>query len=189
MCPGESPQDADTASKGVNACLVSVINHELERDHGFLFAQAANLLSKFWILLDSQSTHSIFNNPSLIRNIRHCGHGSLTMYSNGGKQTTVLVGDYLPLGVTVWYNLESLANILSLSEVEAKYQVTLDSHRQDTKGFRVFGPVEMQFHKKKIGLYAYDANIDNTLNNPELTSYNFLQTVSDRESNFNPRQL
>ena len=186
-CPGET-QDADAVSEGVSACLVSVVN-ELERDHGFSFAQATNLLSECWILLDSQSTHSIFKNPSLLQNIRHCGHGGLTMHSNGGRQTTVLVGDYLPLGITVWYNPDSLANILSLSEVEARYRVTLDTSGK-YKGFRVFGNgVEMDFTKRQIGLYAYDdTNIDNTkLKTP--ASYNFLQTVEARRSTYNPRQL
>ena len=67
-----------------------------------------------WILLDSQSTHSIFSNGSLLTNIRHCGHTGLRMYSNGGSQHTVMIGDYEPLGLTVWYNKDSLANILAM---------------------------------------------------------------------------
>ena len=60
------------------------------------------------------------------------GHGGWTMHSNGGTQTTVLIGDYEPLGLTVWYNPDSLVNILSLSQVEAKFCVTLDSRGCDT---------------------------------------------------------
>ena len=91
----------------------------------------------------------------------------------------------------IWFNPDSLANILSLSEVEARYRVTLDTSGK-YKGFRVSGNgVDMDFNKRQIGLYAYDdTNIDNTkLKTPALPSYNFLQTVEARRSTFNPRQL
>lgn len=39
----------------------------------FALAQAANFIPKSWILLDSQSTVSVFNNPAFLTNIRTSG--------------------------------------------------------------------------------------------------------------------
>ena len=94
------------------------INTQEVGEYGLTFSQMVKRqkgeVDQDWILLDSQSTHSIFSNGSLLTNIRHCGHTGLTMYSKGGSQHTVMIGDYEPLGITVWYNKDSLANILSM---------------------------------------------------------------------------
>jgi hypothetical protein len=51
-------------------------------------------ISQTWILLDSESTVSIFNNKKLLKNIRHCGNEQgLRVFSNGGHQDTHMVGD------------------------------------------------------------------------------------------------
>ncbi len=59
-------------------------------------------------LLDNQSTHSIFRTKNKLANIRRCANGGLTMRSSGGgKFHTKLVGDYEPLGMTVWYSTDA----------------------------------------------------------------------------------
>ena len=90
-------------------------------EYGVTFSQMVKctkeLVDHSWVLLDSQSTHSIFSNSSLLTNICHCGHSGLTMNSNGRSQQTVMIGDYEPLGITVWYNEHSLANILAMRDI------------------------------------------------------------------------
>jgi len=51
---------------------------------------------------------------------------SLKVFTNGGMQTSNLIGEVWNLG-TMWYNPESLANILSLAEVQKKFRVTMDT--------------------------------------------------------------
>jgi hypothetical protein len=70
------------------------------------------------ILLDSQSNISVFNNANMISNIRRSTE-ELCAHTNGGTQISTQVGDFTNLG-TVWYNPDSIANILSLSDVRQK---------------------------------------------------------------------
>ena len=78
-----------------------------------------------WILLDSQSTMSVFKNPNFLENIRE-NNSSIMVITNGGEQTSSLVGNINNFGI-VWYNPESIANILSLAEVRQKCRVTMDT--------------------------------------------------------------
>ena len=80
----------------------------------FTFAQSRLVgIPRTWVLLDSQSTASIFNNPGLLRDVRRSAT-TLAAHTNGGTQVSHLVGDLPNFGV-VWFNPQSLANILSLA--------------------------------------------------------------------------
>eukprot|EP00957_Ditylum_brightwellii_P175708 13378554-Ditylum_brightwellii.AAC.1 len=89
-----------------------------------------------WVLLDSQSIVNVFCNASLLINIRKA-RGSLEIYSTARKSTTNMIGD-LPGFGTVWLYQEGIANILSLSKVAERFQVTYNS--KDEEGFRVKKP-------------------------------------------------
>ena len=79
-----------------------------------------------WILLDNQSTVDVFQNASLLKNIR-TSNTQMDIHCNAGVSTTQQIGD-LPGYGTVWYNPNGIANILSLSRVrERGYRVTYDS--------------------------------------------------------------
>ena len=81
----------------------------------FAFAQTSRESSvpPHWVLLDSQSTVSVFMNPKYLTNIRKSS-STVVVHTNGGTQTSTLIGDVTNFG-PVWYNPESLANILSLA--------------------------------------------------------------------------
>ncbi|KAI2513612.1 hypothetical protein MHU86_752 [Fragilaria crotonensis] len=97
--------------------------------YAFMLAQAADVsnnehgIDPTWILLDSQSTISVFKNANMLTNIRR-GEHVLRALTNGGHQDSSMVGDFPNLG-EVWYNKASIANILSLAEVRKVCRVTM----------------------------------------------------------------
>jgi predicted restriction endonuclease len=84
-------------------------------DHCF-HQRSRNIIPDTWILLNSQSTVSVFKNRQLLTNIRN-SPSSLRMHTNGGIQK---FGD-------VWFNPASLANILSMAEVSKVCRITMDT--------------------------------------------------------------
>ena len=148
-------------------------------------------IPKEWVLLDSQSTVSVFNNAKYLTNIRNADR-ELKVILNGGTQVSNQIGDIQNFG-TVWYNPRSLANILSLAEVRKNNRVTMDTaeeaamivHRQDGS--------EMKFIEFKTGLYYYDGKVPETdnsgNNNDTISSYSFVQTVANNKKLYHKREI
>ena len=90
---------------------------------GLMLAQGHTGIDPSWILLDSQSTISVFQNADMLRNIRPSDHVHRAV-TNGSFQESTLVGDFPNLG-EVWFNPNSIANILSLSHVRKVCSVTM----------------------------------------------------------------
>ncbi len=65
--------------------------------HDFSLAQGSAPIDPQCILLDSQSTVSVFRNPRMLSNIRPSGH-VLRVLTNGGSQDSQLIGDLPNLG-------------------------------------------------------------------------------------------
>ena len=107
-CPGIN-------ESGFNALQIHSDSNEDEHIH-FMFTQV-NLrnIPDTWVLLDSQSMVSIFRNKELLRGI-HKVPDAMTLVTKGGILKSSMKGDIVNFG-TVWYNENSIANILSLSEV------------------------------------------------------------------------
>jgi hypothetical protein len=99
-----------------NSCpsAVSLVQHTYTLAQSDMDSARTDI-PKSWILLDSQSSISVFNNPQMLSNIR-ASPQEICVLTNGGKQTSNQVGDITNLG-TIWYNPDSIANILSLSDV------------------------------------------------------------------------
>ena len=85
----------------------------------------SQMINPNWILLDSESSISVFRNPKLLHNIHHMTDG-VCVYTNGRYQDSTMHGDIPNFG-TVWFNLASMANILSLAHVTSVCCVTMDS--------------------------------------------------------------
>ena len=134
----------------------------------FVFGQTQrNLIPDTWILLDSQSTVSVFKNRKLVQNIRD-SPSPLKVHTNGGSQISHHVATVRNFG-TVWFNPASLANILSMAAVSKVCRITMDTalepciivHRQD-------GTL-MKFCQYTSGLYYYDAASDSLNRNQNST--------------------
>eukprot|EP00957_Ditylum_brightwellii_P167287 12734383-Ditylum_brightwellii.AAC.1 len=106
-------------------------NHVLSID--YILQQAGGLINKNWVLLDSQSTVNVFCNTKLLNNIQKDGR-SLAIYSNGGISSTGLIGN-LDRFKMVWYQSDSIANILSLASVQEEHHGTY--HSQHGNSFLV----------------------------------------------------
>ena len=90
-----------------------------------MFHQGYHNIPEHWILLDSQSTTCVFRNKAFLTNIRKSDK-ILHLITNGGTHTSTLIGDLGNFG-SVWFNENSLANILSLAAVRRKCRVTMDT--------------------------------------------------------------
>jgi hypothetical protein len=84
------------------------------------------MIPSSWILLDSQqSIVSVFKNCLFLCNIQQ-SPDVLKKFSNGGTKSSSFVSDTAVFGA-VWFNPESLANILSMAHVHRLCHVTMDT--------------------------------------------------------------
>lgn len=153
--------------------------------HGFMLAHGATGLNPAWILLDSQSTVSVFRNPDMLSNIRPSSSHVLRAVTNGGFQESTLVGDFPNLG-EVWFNSQSIANILSLAEVRKVCRVTMDTaHESAMLVHRIDGSV-MRFTEHQCGLFVYDSSNHSSR---DVSAYSLVSTVSQQKKLFTRRDV
>jgi hypothetical protein len=156
----------------------------------FVFTQAANghnIIPHTWILLDSQSTISVFRNRDLLTNIRP-SKKTLRVHTNGGTQMSNEVGHVQNFG-DVWFNTNSLANILSMAKVcrilmDTSVKAAINVHRKD-------GSI-MKFKEYKLGLYYYDTgnpSQEQTNDTRDSHDYLFLNTVANNKAHYTRREI
>jgi hypothetical protein len=151
----------------------------------FTFAQTANghtRITASWILLDSQSTVSVFKNPYLLANIRESPR-PLIVHTNDGTQLSNLMGHMKNFG-NVWFNPHSLANILSMAEVRRGCRITMDSAFEPAMTVHRADGSLMKFQEYKTGLYYYDtlaAPQHPNSNSFDVNDYLFLHTLAGNQ--------
>ena len=133
---------------------------------------------------------SVCNDSSLLCNVQNFkDHGlsqGLRIVSNGGTMDCEQVGNIGTLSFPVWYNADSIANILLMSEVSQDWCLNMDTlvenaiwlHRDD-------GQI-LKFVECAGGLYAHDR----TNPNHKITTHIVnTQTVESRKSIYTRRQI
>jgi hypothetical protein len=112
------------------------------------------LITKEWILLDSQSTTDSFSNHDLLMDI-HELRGSLTIHTQAGKAVTKLRGTVPEYG-EVWYFPDSIANIVSLAHVANTRLVKFDSTNGNQFEVTKDDGLTRIFKQSQYGLYYYN---------------------------------
>ena len=103
------------------------------------------------VLLDSNSTDTVFCNKNYVTNIRKANK-LLILKTKGGEIVTTQICDVPYLG-TQWFNKNAVTNIIRLADIAEKYQVTMDT--EDEKLFTVYLPDKtVKFPQMRGGLYA-----------------------------------
>ena len=131
-----------------------------------------NLDMRDWILLDNQSSVTIFCNPDMVQNIRSSGSEKMLLSTNGGILETTQKAD-LPHWGEVWFNPRAITNIFSYAEMADRYRVTYDSSKQDA--FTVHLPhKEVKFQRIGLNLYVFK---------PETVTQSGIQFINTVEEN------
>jgi hypothetical protein len=144
------------------------------------FAQSYNM--KNLILLDSDSTDTVFCNPDYVSNIRE-SDDPLSISTNGGVMKSHQKCD-IPHIKNVWYNENSMTNIISMKDMTDKFQVTMDSRKE--RALLVHMPNKIvRFKQFSNGLYAMDPSDDQSF---VTKPYQFLNTLEDNLKFLSPRQ-
>ena len=162
------------------------------------------------ILLDSDSSHSIFRDPHLLSNIRPAPT-PLSLAANGGSTFTDREGtlSMFPTPLTVYFNPYSLANILSLAHVMDSFRVTMDTSIAPCFLVHVSATHALRFLRHHSNLFLYDpsvspcavpvppcianASLESSLNSSSPVSpydgLSFIQTVADNKRLFTRREV
>ena len=140
------------------------------------------------ILLDSQSTVHVFNNKTLLTDIkRHPEGRTLRVFTNGGYLDSVMVGMFG--NINVWYNPKSIANILSLALIVDSYRVTFDSARE--RAFLLWwdNSSYIRFSESNL-LFAYHTKKDSLCCvNDDVLNHTLVQTVHQNERMYRRREI
>jgi hypothetical protein len=159
--------------------------------HAFVLTQSGeeryNVIPKHWILLDSQSNISVFNNPNMITNI-HTSTEVMCACTNGGRQCSTQIGDFRNLG-NVWYNPESIANILSLSDVRKVCRVTMDTNFDSSMIVHCLIGVPMKLLEHTDGLYYFDTTATSPSYSLSIGCCTLVNTVSNNNAPFVTREI
>ena len=186
---GTGAQDTSNSEEtGAAATENAAAGEEVSFCHGVVLNQQSEnaYLNPNWVLLDSESTDHIFCSDRLVTEIESVTNGEfLRLHSTGGHLDTHQKGKFG--GFTVWYNPNSLANILSLGLVTDQYRVTMDSSLENALIVHISAEHTIKFFRHSPGLYYFDtSNIDI----PKLrNAFNFLNTVDNNKKYFGQREL
>ena len=139
------------------------------------------------VLLDSDSTNTIFCNKDYVENIQEA-KTPLEIQTNGGILTVTQTCEIPHLG-THWFNQDAITNNISLADLSENHQITMDTEKE--KCMIVYlNEKQVKFHQMPRGLYAHNpkTNGDKNQNKINTCEQNYL-TVTENKKYISNRQL
>lgn len=133
-----------------------------------------------WILLDNQSSVSVFCNRHLVENIRNSNEGDMHLSTNGGILVTNQKAD-LPQWGEVWFNESAITNIISYAEMADRYRIIYDSGKEDAFIVHLSNDKAVRFNRLHNNLYVFKPSIK--------TQVQLLNTVEENKTFFTQRQF
>jgi hypothetical protein len=116
-----------------------------------------NGIPDHYVILSMSATVSIFCNPNMLTDI-HDVDTRLCLETNGGGRLIIYQKGTVPNFGEVWYHPDSIANILSLSEVGRVRHVTMDTAKQAAFLVHKSDGGVMIFAEHASGLYLHSPN-------------------------------
>ena len=134
-------------------------NNTNNNRYGTLLTQSNNIIDPNWILLDTCSTDSVFNNSVFLSSIVKCKDDDvLNIVSNGGGSVQYdTIGDFNLLPMPIYYTKNSMANVLSFGQVAALDGVRITMNTSIDNSILVhYNDIILKFEQCKDGLYFID---------------------------------
>ena len=110
--PGHCANDCPNRQPGVSHSMVGAqLSQKCDAD----------TISSAWVLLDAHSTESVISNASMVDNARNCDEDNkLVLSTSGGPVAFDQMVDLRLFNVKLHFNKETMATVLSLSDVEER---------------------------------------------------------------------
>ena len=156
----------------------------------FMFAQYGHTTDQYFdsILIDTGSTCSVFCNEDLLQNI-HQSNTILHAKTNGGSQDSTMRAT-LPGFFDVWFNSQSMVNILAWCDVSEHYRITTDTSVEDAIFVHISDITALRFVMVKNGLFLLDpSSMDKLRSLFNVYSFNQISVVRDLKSHFTRREI
>ena len=116
-------------------------------------------IDPMWILCDNESTVDVFNNATMLRNIRKTEHPIRIKGIEGNTVDVTEEGELLGYG-TVYYHPQVTANVLSFFNMARRFKsITYNNQEKDAFVVQRDDDTVLEFCPSNEGLYYYDYNL------------------------------
>ncbi|KAL7581337.1 hypothetical protein ACA910_006095 [Epithemia clementina (nom. ined.)] len=140
--------------------------------------QSSNM--KDWILLDNQSTVSIFGNEKLVYDI-HKVKETMDLSTNAVTYEVRHKATVPGFGL-VWFDNRAITNIFNFAEMEDKHRISYEDHNGKNAFVVHLDKRQVRFCQSENGLYYYKPSY-------YTREINMVEAIEENKRMFTPRQV